>query len=236
MAWSIRGIWIRCDETVPVTDITTEMTDITDIGVPQPPTSRVRAAATVVCGLAAAGAPVGALWAWLAPPVHGVVALSKKGHRVHAYLGSEADHFFVSAAMMLGMLTVLAVVSAVSVWQWRAHRGPALVAALSAGSLLASVTAAGVGTGLGRLRYGVVDFDAAPVTPEHRLHYFTQAPSVFFGHTPLQAAAGLVVPAAAAAFVYALLAMSTARDDLGAFPPREPAPVLDPAPITADGG
>ncbi len=29
---------------------------------------------TVVVGLTLAGALVGALWAWLAPPIHGVVA------------------------------------------------------------------------------------------------------------------------------------------------------------------
>ena len=72
------------------------------------------------------------------------------------------------------------------------------------------------------MRYGVVDFDTAPVTPEHRVHYFTQAPSVFFGHTPVQMAVGVLVPAAAAALVYALLAVSTVRDDLGAYPPEEP--------------
>ena len=57
-------------------------------------------------GLAVAGALVGALWAWLAPPIHGVVALTQSGERVHDYLGNEADHFFVAAFLMLGLLTV----------------------------------------------------------------------------------------------------------------------------------
>jgi Protein of unknown function (DUF2567) len=204
--------------------------------VPQPRTSRLRAGAIVVAGLAVAGALVGALWAWLAPPVHGVIALSKRGERVHAYLGSEADHFFVSAAMLLGMLTVLAVVAAVLVWQWRAHRGPASVAAVSIGSAVAAVAAAGVGSGLARVRYGVVDFDTAPVTPEHRLHYFAQAPSALFGHTPLQVAAGLVVPAAVATLVYALQAAVAVRDDLGAYPPQEPLTAPESEPVTVDGG
>ena len=93
-----------------------------------------------------------------------------------------------------------------------------------------------------RARYGVVDIDAAPVTPEHRVHYFTEAPSVFFGHSPLQIAATLLVPAAAAALVYALIAVSTPRDDLGAYPPVDfvvpPRPTADaglPA-VTADDG
>jgi hypothetical protein len=84
---------------------------------------------TVIIGLAVTGAVVGALWAWAAPAVHGVVALSRSGNRVHAYLGHEADHFFVAAFLMLGMLTVVAVVAPVLIWQWRAHRGPLMVVA-----------------------------------------------------------------------------------------------------------
>ena len=54
---------------------------------------------------------IGALWAWLAPPIHSVVALTKSGDRVEAYLGNEADHFFVAAFLMVGMVVVLAVVA-----------------------------------------------------------------------------------------------------------------------------
>ena len=95
-----------------------------------PRISRGRAAVTVVAGLALTGVVIGALWAWLAPSVHGVVALTKGGERVRAYLGNEADHFFVAAFLVVGMLCVVAVVAAVLVWQWRAHRGPLMVAAL----------------------------------------------------------------------------------------------------------
>ena len=203
--------------------------------VAQPHMSRARAAVLVVVGATVVGAAVGALWVLLAPPLHGVVALTKSGERAHAYLGSEADHFFVAAVMMLGMLTVLAVVAAVLVWQWRAHRGPTMVGALTVGMAVGALAAAGVGTALARMRYGVIDFDTAPVTPEHRVHYFTQAPSVFFGPTPVQMAVGVLVPAAAAALVYALLAVSTVRDDLGAYPPEGPLGL--PAPLfTVDGG
>ena len=51
--------------------------------------SRRRAVATVVAGLTVAGALVGALWAWLAPPIHGVVALTKNGERIKAYSGQR---------------------------------------------------------------------------------------------------------------------------------------------------
>ncbi|MCV7226778.1 DUF2567 domain-containing protein [Mycolicibacterium komossense] len=181
--------------------------------------SRGRVVLVVIAGLAVAGAAVGAVWAWIAPPVHGVIALAKSGNRVHAYLGNEADHFFVAAFMMLGLLWVVAVVAPVLVWQWRAHRGPLMVAALSIGAVISAAVATAVGTVLVRLRYDVVNVDTAPVTPEHKLVYFTEAPSVFFGHTPLQMATTLLVPAATAALIYALFAVSTARDDLGGYPP-----------------
>jgi hypothetical protein len=194
--------------------------------------SRGRAALTVVAGLAVAGVVVGVLWAWIAPPVHGVVALAKSGNRVHAYLGNEADHFFVAAFMMLGMLGVVAVVAAVLVWQWRAHRGPVLTVALAVGAVIAAGIATAVGALLVRSRYDIVNVETAPVTPENKLYYFTEASSVFFGHSPWQMATTLLVPAAAAALVYALFAVSTARDDLGGYPPVDasplPVPVLVP--------
>ena len=172
-----------------------------------------------VAGLTVVGALVGALWAWLAPPIHGVVALTKSGERIKAYLGNEADHFFIAAFLLVGMLGVLAVVAAVLLWQWRAHRGPAMVAAISIGVAAGTGAAAGIGAVLVRLRYGALDIAGAPVSPEHRVHYAVEAPAVFFGHSPLQIAATILLPAAAAALVYALMAVSTARDDLGAWPP-----------------
>lgn len=183
--------------------------------------SRRKAAVTVVAGLAVAGALVGALWSWLAPPAHGVVALTRSGERIQAYLGSESDHLFVAAAMLIGMLTPLAIISAVLVWQWRAHRGPVLVTALWAGSVAAAAAAAGVGAALVHWRYGAVPFETAPVTPENRVYYFTEAPPVFFAHGPLQIATTLLFPAAIAALTYALIAVATPRDDLGAWPAQE---------------
>ena len=54
---------------------------------------------------------------------------------------------------------------------------------------------------------------------------------MFFAHTPLLIAASILFPAAMAALVYALIAVSTSRDDLGGWPPVEP--VLPP-PVTVD--
>jgi hypothetical protein len=185
----------------------------------------------VVFGLALAGALAGALWAWVAPPIQGVVALTRDGERIRAYLGNEADHFFISAFLVVGMLGVLAVVAAMLVWQWRAHRGPVMVGALTIGLAAAAGVAAGVGALLVHWRYGTIDVAGAPISPEHRVHYVVEAPAVFFGHSPLQIATTVLFPVAIAALVYALLAVSTPRDDLGAWPPVEE-PVLGPSVTT----
>src|SRR5690606_10918465 len=148
------------------------------------------------------GAVAGGLWAWLAPPIHGVVALTRSGDRVRAYLGAESDHWFTAAVMMVGFLGVLAFVAAVLVWQWRAHRGPVLAAALTVGAAAAGAVAAGAGALAVHWRYGTIDVAAAPVTEEHRIHYVTEAPAVFFGHSPWQIAATVLLPAAVAALVY----------------------------------
>jgi hypothetical protein len=192
------------------------MTDGQTGGAPR--ISRLRAAITVAAGLLPVGALVGALWAWLAPPIKGAVALSHSGERLHEYLGSEADHFFVSAFLMLGLLNVVAAVAAVLVWQWRPHRGPGMVIALCTGVVIAAGVAVGVGVLLAHLRYGTPDFAAAPVSHEHPLFYVTEAPSVFFGPSWLQSACTLLLPAATAALVYAVPVAATARDDLGGYP------------------
>ena len=208
------------------------MREETMTNVEPPRISRRRALLVTVAGLTAAGVLVGAVWAWLAPPIHGVVALTKSGNRVKAFLGNEGDHFFIAAFLIVGMLSALAVIAAVVLWQWRPHRGPAMVAALALGAAAAAGVAAGVGAALVRWRYGVIDIAGAPVSPEHRVHYVIEAPAVFFGHSPLQIAATILFPAAAAALVYALMAVSTHRDDLGAWPPVEQ-PVMG-SPVTAE--
>jgi hypothetical protein len=185
-------------------------------GPPAPPRSRVTAIA--VLGLALTGMVIGALWAWIAPPIHVVVAITRSGERVHDYLGTESDHFFDLPCVMLGLLTVLAVVTPVLVWQWRRHRGPAMVVAVSIGMVIAAAAASGVGALLVRLRYGALNVDAVPLLGSPSVAYVVEAPPVFFGHGPWQVAATLVWPAAIAALVYAVLVAGNARDDLGALP------------------
>jgi len=192
------------------------MTDVATLSVPR--ASRRRAAVTVAVGLLPAGVLVGGLWAWLVPPLHGVVALTHNGERVQDYLGNEPDHFFVAAFLMFGLLNVVAAVAAVLAWQWRSHRGPGIVIGLCTGVVIAAAAAVGVGVLLAHLRYGTVDLATVPLSHDHPLHYFTEAPPVFFGPSWLQIACTLLLPAATAALVYAVPAAATARDDLGGHP------------------
>ncbi|WP_414686069.1 DUF2567 domain-containing protein [Mycobacterium sp.] len=180
--------------------------------------ARTRAIVATALGLTATGAVIGGLWAWVAPPIHAVVAITRAGERVHDYLGTESQHFFDAPCLMLGLLTVLAVVGTVLVWQWRRHRGPAMVLGLSLGMVAAAAVAAATGVLLVRLGYGALNFDAVPLSGSPSVAYVTQAPPVFFAQTPLQVAVTLVWAAGVAALVYALLAAADARDDLGGLP------------------
>lgn len=206
-----------------------------EFGAPRIP--RRGAIGIVAAGLAVVGLPIGALWAWMAPPIHGVVALTRSGERVQAYLGNEPDHFFVAPLLLLGLLGVVAVVSATLAWQWQAHRGPGMIVGLSLGLTASAALAVLMGAVVVSRRYGRVDIAAAPVTPEHRVHYTAEAPPVFFGHTPLQIAATLLLPAATAALVYGLCATWSTRDDLGGYPPEpRAAPLTAGQVVTAEGG
>jgi hypothetical protein len=180
------------------------------------PGSRVRAFVVVAVGSVLAGLLIGGLWAWIAPPIRAVVAATRSGERVHDYLGNESEHFFVAPALMLGLLTVLAVVGAVGAWQWRTRRGPWMVLALSLGMVAAAVVAAALGAALVRLSYGAVNFDTVPLAGKPSVAYVTQAPPVFFSDRPLQVAVTLLWPAGIAALMYAVRAAADARDDLGA--------------------
>ncbi|WP_240355721.1 DUF2567 domain-containing protein [Mycobacterium bourgelatii] len=188
---------------------------------------------TVVLGLAGSGAFVGALWAWIAPPAHAVVAVARSGERVHEYLGAESQNFFVAPVLLLGLLGVVAVVSSVLVWQWREHRGPEMVVGLCVGLIATAAVAAGVGALLVRMRYGALDFDTVTLADgDHSVTYVRQAPPVFFARDELLVAATLLSPAAIASLVYALIAAGCARDDLGAHPPAGPSAGPPPKPST----
>jgi hypothetical protein len=112
------------------------------------------------------------------------------------------------------------------VWQWRQRRGPAMVIGLTVGGVALAAAATGTGAGLVRLRYGHTDIGA--VATDHKIHYITEAPAVFFGHGALQVLTVLLLPAAAAALTYGMMAAASAHDDLGVKPPvPETVPTLD---------
>lgn len=218
------------EESVPAVPTTSHepQPPVDAVGLPDsggPRTSRTRAITTVMLGLTAVGLLVGGLWAWVAPAVHAVVAVTRTGERVHDYLGSESENFFVAPFLMLGLLGVVAVVAAVLIWQWREHRGPAMVAAFAAGLVGAAAAATAVGALLVYWRYGALDFDTVPLASgDHSLTYVIEAPPVFFARHASLVAATLLLPAAVGSLVYALMAAGTVRDDLGGYPPVEPRP------------
>ena len=114
------------------------------------------------------------------------------------------------------MLGAVAVVAAVLLWQWRPHRGPAMVAALAIGVARPPGAAAGVGARPGAVALrGDRHRGGAGVAGAPRALRRRGARGVLRA-SPLQIAATLLFPAAVAALVYALLAVSTQRDDLGA--------------------
>ena len=189
--------------------------------------SRARAILIAALGFSATGLLVGGLWAWIAPPIHVVVAITRAGERVHDYLGAETEHFFNAPCLMLGLLTVVSIVAPVWAWQWRERRGPRMVVGLSIGMVVVAVAATAGGALLVLLRYGALNFDAVPLFGKPAVAYVVEAPPVFFGPGPLQAVLTLLWPAATAALVYAVLAAGSARDDLGALPAADqPSPAL----------
>jgi uncharacterized protein DUF2567 len=167
----------------------------------------------VTAGMAVAGVVVGIVWTLIAPPIHMAGKIGRTGKPAQDYLAGDENHLFDAAVMMIGLLTALGIISAVLLWQWRRRRGPGMVIALTVGGVAAAGAATGCGAGIARIRYGHTDVASLPA--DSKIHYFTEAPPVFFGHTPLQVIATLVLPAAMAALTYAVMAAASAYDDLG---------------------
>jgi len=97
------------------------------------------------------GLPLGALWAFLAPAVH-VVALPGGGTGSPA---GEADHAFDAVAIHVLLVASYGVVAGAVAWRYRHRRGPVLLVALVAGSLIGAWLAGRVG--------GMLAWAASPV-------------------------------------------------------------------------
>lgn len=91
--------------------------------------------------LAVIGLPLGALWALLAPVVH-VVALPGAGTGSPA---GEADHAFDALAIHVLLVASFGVIAGAVAWRRRHRRGPVLLVAAAAGSLVGAILAGRVG-------------------------------------------------------------------------------------------
>jgi hypothetical protein len=92
--------------------------------------------------LTVVGLPLGALWAFLAPVVH-VVALPGGGSGSPA---GEADHAFDAVAVHVLLVAAFAVIAGAVAWRRRHRRGPVLLVALVAGTLLGAWVAGRIGS------------------------------------------------------------------------------------------
>jgi hypothetical protein len=109
------------------------------------------------------------------------------------------------------------VVAAVLVWQWRPHRGPVMVRALAIGRRRRRARR-GVGALIVRSRYGRHRHRRCAGLDRASRVIRDEAPAVFFAHHRCRSR-HRCCSRCVAALVYALMAVSTQRDDLGAWPP-----------------
>ncbi|EUA08781.1 hypothetical protein I553_9838 [Mycobacterium xenopi 4042] len=148
------------------------------------------------------------------------MALTHEGERVHDYLGNEADHFFVAAFLMLGLLTVVAVVASVLVWEWRPTAGRRWWSRCrSAWWAPQRPQPAGRAAGACALRRRRHRRSAADARAPGALLHRGAAGILRAG--PLQIGCTLLLPAATTALVYAFLVAAAVRDDLGGYPAVE---------------
>ena len=121
----------------------------------------VRRAASVLSLVAVLGLPLGALWAWLAPPEF--VARSPRAMTpggVLPFVGQSAHRFDDMATFVLFGLAAGILTGAV-LWSLR-WRGPLAVVSAVIGSLLAAWVAARVGLWLAAVRYPDLAATGAP--------------------------------------------------------------------------
>lgn len=99
-------------------------------------------ALAVLCGVALIGIPLGAIWAWLAPALRVQVVT---GGRI-VPLAAETYHRYDDLAVFLLIGFGAGLLSGVATWLLRARRGPVVLLATVAGSLLAAWLAARTGS------------------------------------------------------------------------------------------
>jgi hypothetical protein len=180
-------------------------------------------AGAVAVGVAVLGAPLGLLWAALAPEVPlqavqgGVVPTEAQPEEFFA-----ADGWFVLLGVAYGLL------AAVAAWfLLRRHRGPVLLAALAVGAVGAGLFAWWVGHRIGLSGYRQQARQAAPGThldrpPDLRAREL----GWWFGFIP-RVQGDLLVPAIAAVVGYTMLAAWSRSPSLRQGEPGEPGEPAD---------
>lgn len=120
------------------------------------------AALGVLCAVAVAGLPLGALWSWLAPPefvVRSPRAVTPGG--VLPFVG-QTEHRFDDMATFMLLGLAAGVLTGVALWLLRRRRGPLVLVAAVLGSLAAGWLAMRVGLWLVAADYPDLASTGAP--------------------------------------------------------------------------
>lgn len=182
--------------------------------------------AAVAVVVAALGAPLGWLWAAVAPDVP--VQVVPGGV---APIGAQPEEFFAADGWFVLFGVVFGGLAAVAVWfLLRRHRGPVALAALTLGAIGAGLLAWWVGHRIGlsayreQLRASAVGTELAR-PPDLRAKEL----GWWFGFIP-RVQGSLLIPAAAAAIAYTMLAAWSRYPSLRRDEPEEGWPAAGPGP------
>jgi hypothetical protein len=151
----------------------------------------------VLCGVALIGIPLGAIWAWLAPPQRAQVI---SGGRL-VPLAVETYNRYDDIAVFLLIGFGAGLVMGVATWLLRTRRGPVVLLATVAGSLLAAWLAARTGLTFAGWHYPM---------PAH-----PQVGAILAQSPRLDSAWVVVAQPLAASLAYGTAAAWNGTDDLG---------------------
>lgn len=159
----------------------------------------LRAGATTIVALAAAGALVGVLWYAVAPRAKGRVNDSGQALLIGP---PDSDVFFAGDGWFVVLTVTIGLAAALVSWWWRAPRGPLQVLALAVGGLVGALSTWGVGHLLG----GRGDITALVANAD--------VGDIVTAPLRLRSSVALVVEPLIAVAVYVICVGFAARDDL----------------------
>ena len=159
--------------------------------------SELRAAVWVLAACVVLSLVGAVVWGLLTPAEHLVVVAADRG----APLTNESEHQFDAVALFVGIASIVGLISAMAAWQWRSRRGPILYLGLLVGSGVGAAVMSLAGEAVARLHYPHPD---APKVDQ----IVALAPSAV-------TMPALIAQAFVASSVTLVLALLSARDDLG---------------------